>query len=113
MTHEDLTESVGLKDQLENTTTRTDTDLEKPLDPIIRIPLLTKILSISRTSIYRMVARGEFPPPIRLTSRSIGWRKSVVKTWVNLRESLTQINNKMEIQASESIRLTYQRDTND
>jgi len=40
------------------------------------------------TSIDRLRLQGEFPPPVRLSAQAIGWRRSVVMTWLASREQL-------------------------
>ena len=38
--------------------------------------------SLSRPTIYRAIARGEFPAQIRLTPRRVGWAKADIETWL-------------------------------
>lgn len=38
--------------------------------------------SLSRTTIWRMSRRGEFPAPVRLTSNRIGWSLNAVEAWL-------------------------------
>lgn len=52
---------------------------------IIRLKELSRILGVSRASIYRKVREESFPLPVRLGPRSIGWRIEDVIRW---RESL-------------------------
>lgn len=35
--------------------------------------------------VYILSSRGEFPSPIRLTKRTIGWREEQVEEWLNAR----------------------------
>jgi len=56
---------------------------DRVLDPqelLERIPL-------HRSTVYRMVQEGRFPPPIQLTPSRIGWRWSAVLQWLNAREA--------------------------
>jgi len=43
-------------------------------------------VGLSRTAIYRLRLRGEFPAPIRLTPKTIGWRASEVTNWIDERQ---------------------------
>lgn len=43
---------------------------------------------LSRATIDRMVRKAEFPRPIRLTSRRVGWLESVVDEWLAERQRL-------------------------
>jgi len=36
----------------------------------------------SRATLYRWIQRGEFPPPVTLGGGSVGWRESVVQSWI-------------------------------
>ena len=57
-------------------------------EEIIRMPALMERLSLSRTTIWRLVKSGDFPPPIRLggpKSSAAGWRSSVVDQWLQSR----------------------------
>ena len=55
---------------------------------ILREKELVAELSISRSSIRRMIERGEFPEPISLGGRKIGWRRSDIEEWVATRENV-------------------------
>ena len=64
------------------------------MDRILRIPEVVAITGLSRTTIWRRVKSGDFPPPVRLGSlgtRSIGWRESDIKAWLDSRPELEQI----------------------
>jgi prophage regulatory protein len=55
---------------------------ERIVDPgelLERIPL-------DRSTIWRMVQEGRFPPPIQLTASRIGWRWSSILAWLADRE---------------------------
>ena len=54
---------------------------------IYKLPDIIRIYSVSRSSIYRDMAKGEFPAPIRLTGRSVGWWKKSVDEHFASRES--------------------------
>jgi prophage regulatory protein len=49
---------------------------------IIRLPALTARVGLIRSSIYRDIAAGDFPAPIKLGVRSVGWRTEDVDEWV-------------------------------
>ena len=52
---------------------------EQALTPeILRLPQVQKIYGLSRSTIYREIARGNLPPPIRISSRCSGWRKATL-----------------------------------
>lgn len=39
-------------------------------------------VALSRTTIWRMMARGEFPKPVHLTPHRIAWRESDINEFV-------------------------------
>lgn len=49
---------------------------------IIRLPGVMTRTGLSRSSIYSAIARNEFPRPIRLGRRAVGWDSSLVESWV-------------------------------
>ena len=40
---------------------------------------------LSRSPLYRRLATGEFPEPVRIGPKSIRWREDDVERWVNSR----------------------------
>ena len=34
------------------------------------------------SSLYAAMARGEFPRPVRLSGRSVGWKSTAVQEWI-------------------------------
>lgn len=40
---------------------------------------------LSRSSLYRLAAAGEFPRPIRLGPRAVGWRADEIAAWIEQR----------------------------
>lgn len=43
------------------------------------------MIRLSRSTIYKMIAEGNFPRPIKLGARAVGWRKSDITDWLELR----------------------------
>ena len=52
---------------------------------LIRRPEVERIVGLSRSSIYDMMASGKFPKQIRIGARAVGWRESQIQKWVALR----------------------------
>jgi prophage regulatory protein len=40
---------------------------------------------LSRTGIYEKLASGEFPQPIKLGARAVGWLESEINGWIECR----------------------------
>ncbi|GIK85274.1 MAG: AlpA family phage regulatory protein [Betaproteobacteria bacterium] len=49
---------------------------------LIRRREVQRRTGLSRTTIYEKIARGEFPPPINLGARSVGWVEAEIQRWV-------------------------------
>jgi prophage regulatory protein len=41
--------------------------------------------TLSRSSLYAMIARGEFPAPIKITGRRVAWTETSVDDWIQSR----------------------------
>ena len=48
---------------------------------LMRAKEVQQELGISRTTIWRLVKAGVFPAPLRITSKTIAWRKSDIEAW--------------------------------
>ena len=55
---------------------------------ILRIGDVLKVTGLCRTTIWRWVKSGQFPAPIRLGSRHIGWRRADIEKWISDRETV-------------------------
>lgn len=49
---------------------------------ILRLPAVRNLTGLSRSSIYSYVALGDFPKPISLGPRAVGWLDSEIEEWV-------------------------------
>lgn len=47
---------------------------------------------LSITTLWRMRRRGEFPEPVQLSKRRVGWRRSDVELWLLNRETKSQVH---------------------
>lgn len=50
---------------------------------ILRIQQTCALLGLSRSTLYRMIAKGEFPAPTRLSTRAVGWQAGTVHAWLS------------------------------
>jgi prophage regulatory protein len=51
-------------------------------DALLRLPTVQAITGLSKTTIYTLVARRDFPQPIRRGSRCTRWRSADVTAWL-------------------------------
>lgn len=61
---------------------------------ILRRKSVLKITALSNTTMYRKIAAGTFPAPLRLGPRAVGWLESAVCEWV---ESLPQVGTDADV----------------
>ena len=53
---------------------------------ILRMRDVLEMVGVSRTTVWRQVKAGNFPAPIRLSPRSVGWRQSDIEEWIASRD---------------------------
>lgn len=51
-------------------------------ETIIRLPAVLKLVGVSRSTLYKMIAEKRFPRQIRLNERCVGWALSDVNQWI-------------------------------
>ena len=49
---------------------------------IIRLPVVLERTGLSRSTIYLMISKSEFPAPISLGARAVGWIEEEVLLWL-------------------------------
>ena len=49
---------------------------------ILRLPQVLARTGLSRSTIYAKVSTGEFPEPISLGARAVGWLADEVEAWL-------------------------------
>jgi prophage regulatory protein len=50
---------------------------------ILRLPELMQTIGLRRSAIYARVALGQFPKPIPLAGRAVGWLSTDVENWIS------------------------------
>lgn len=53
----------------------------------LRIAEVVSKTGVSRSTIYELMGKGEFPMARRLTSRTVGWDDSEIDGWMATRET--------------------------
>ena len=53
-----------------------------PSKSMLRVPAVMVRTGLSRTTIWRRVRAGTFPPPVDLGNGLIGWTEPTIDTWV-------------------------------
>lgn len=49
--------------------------------PFLRLPEVKKLTGLSRSSIYLRIKAGNFPVPVRLGGRAVGWVAEEIENW--------------------------------
>ncbi|HBN8202390.1 helix-turn-helix transcriptional regulator [Pseudomonas aeruginosa] len=52
---------------------------------VLRLNAVVLSTGLARSTIYKLVGSGEFPRPVPLTGRSVGWIESEVVNWIRSR----------------------------
>lgn len=50
---------------------------------LLRLPQVSAITGLSKSSIYSKVAEGDFPKQISLGPRTVAWLDSDIENWIN------------------------------
>ena len=45
---------------------------------------------LGRSAIYKLMAKGQFPRPIKLTEKAVGWQTSAIDAWILSRISASK-----------------------
>jgi prophage regulatory protein len=51
-------------------------------DKILRLPAVKEMTGLSRSSVYGKIGTGDFPKPISLGARAVGWLESEIDGWI-------------------------------
>lgn len=60
----------------------------KSTGEVIRRKELCKITGLSMTTLWRWECEGNFPARIRLSTHSVGWRRSDIEAWLATRPTV-------------------------
>ncbi len=52
---------------------------------LLRLPDVQKLTGLSRSSVYRLEATGDFPKRVRLSERATAWREDELLEWLDTR----------------------------
>ena len=51
-------------------------------DHIVRLKTVLARTGLSRSTIYRKIAEGTFPPQLRISTNGAGWHESDIDRWI-------------------------------
>ena len=61
---------------------------------ILRLPEVSRQTGLPRSTIYALIAQNEFPLPVKLSQRSVGWVESEITTWIEDRIAVTRAGDR-------------------
>lgn len=56
-------------------------------DRHLRLPAVQQTTGLARSTIYALIAKGEFPRPVKLTGKAVAWPESRIMEWLNSRSA--------------------------
>ena len=59
-------------------------------DRILRKKEVLEMVGMCYVSIWKMMARGEFPRSIQISPRAVGWRESEILDWLKSRPRVAE-----------------------
>ena len=57
---------------------------------ILRLPAVLERTGLSRSTVYLMISKDEFPASVSLGERAVGWVESQVDQWLDEKISASQ-----------------------
>lgn len=53
----------------------------------LRRHAVEQVTGLSRSTIYDLMAKGQFPRPVRLTAKAVAWPESAIAEWLASRKA--------------------------
>ena len=54
-------------------------------EPMLRRSSVERMTGLSKSTLYRLIKQGSFPPPLRLTRKAVRWRRDEINEWLSHR----------------------------
>lgn len=49
---------------------------------LMRCPSVQNSTGLSRSAIYFLMAKGDFPTPVKISAKAVAWRSDLIDQWV-------------------------------
>ena len=69
---------------------------------LLRRPEVLDLVQFSLTTLYRLMANGDFPRPVKLGTRAVAWWEDEVLEWMDQRPRSTGYTNRNRNTSSRS-----------
>jgi prophage regulatory protein len=63
---------------------------------LVRVDAVCAITGLSVPTLYRLMAQGSFPRPVRITGHARAWKLSELMSWIESRERVNTDNTSLE-----------------
>jgi prophage regulatory protein len=63
---------------------------------ILRLPTVKARTGLSRSTIYLRVSEGNFPKPVSLGGRAVGWVEAEINDWLNNQIEISRMASYVE-----------------
>lgn len=74
---------------------------------ILRLPQVMEIVGVSRSTIYLWIQQENFPRPLKLSVRRVGWLESDVMAWIRSKSNTSASLNPCQVMEPESGTLSW------
>ena len=64
-------------------------EADQTADHLLRVSEVAQLVGIKRPTIYKRLAAGDFPVPLRISPGAVRWPKSEVVAWIKSRPRAT------------------------
>jgi prophage regulatory protein len=58
---------------------------------MLKLPDVAERTTLSRSMIYKLMNRGEFPSAVNIGGRAVAWRENDIDDWLEAREPARQV----------------------
>ncbi|WP_082450940.1 MULTISPECIES: AlpA family transcriptional regulator [unclassified Pseudomonas] len=69
---------------------------------IMRLREVISMTGLARSTIYQLIGTGEFPKPVPLVGRSVGWVEPEVQEWIKAKIALRDLRETSSTSAFDS-----------
>ena len=59
---------------------------------LLRIDQVLEVVGVSKSVLYEMIGRNEFPRPVRISLRAVGWHQWEIDDWLESLPPATEEN---------------------
>jgi prophage regulatory protein len=53
-----------------------------PGEVLLRQPAVLARIGLSKSTLWELVRRGDFPKPLRISPRAVAWKSSEIDRWI-------------------------------